>query len=239
MRTIILLSAIFILGACSARHSNVASAPVDSVQLSPPSAEHFAFGPGDVIDIKVWRQPDMDMQIVIAPDGAITYPLVGRIQVAGMTYPELVSTIETELQTYYTDPSVAVNIVQVSNQKVFVLGEVNNPSVLQIENELSVLEALTRTGGISNDANTENVLLIRGGLEEPTLYTVNVQGIIGGDLSQNVMLQRGDILMVPTSTIVEVERFFRRISGILSPVVSGSATYRNVNGQGAQSAPTQ
>jgi len=180
----------------------------------------------------------MDMQIVIAPDGAITYPLVGRIEVAGMTYPELVTRIETELQTYYTDPSVAVNIVEVSNQKVFVLGEVNNPSVLQIENELSVLEALTRTGGISNDANTENVLLIRGGLEEPTLYTVDVQGILAGDMSQNAMLQRGDILMVPTSTIVEVERFFRRVSGILSPVVSGSATYRNINGQGAQSAPT-
>jgi protein involved in polysaccharide export with SLBB domain len=122
---------------------------------------------------------------------------------------------------------------------VFVLGEVNNPSVLQIENELSVLEALTRTGGISSDANTENVLLIRGGLEEPTLYTVNVQGILSGDLSQNVMLQRGDVLMVPTSTIVEVERFFRRVSGILTPVVSGTAIYRNINGQGAQGATSQ
>jgi polysaccharide export outer membrane protein len=239
MRTIILLSAISILTSCAAKHSNVATAPVDSVHVSPPAAEHFVFGPGDVIDIKVWRQPDMDMQIVIAPDGAITYPLVGRIEVSGMTYPELVSTIELELQTYYTDPSVAVNIVQVSNQKVFVPGEVNNPSVLQIENELSVLEALTRTGGISNDANTENVLLIRGGLENPTLYTVNVQGILAGDLSQNVLLQRGDVLMVPTSTIVEVERFFRRVSGMLSPVVSGSAIYRNINGQGAQSAPSQ
>ena len=239
MKTIILLSALLSLTACVAKHSNVANAPVDSVHLAPPAAEHFAFGPGDVIDIKVWRQPDMDMQIVIAPDGAITYPLVGRIEVSGMTYPELVTTIETELQTYYTDPSVAVNIVEVSNQKVFVLGEVNNPSVLQIENELSVLEALTRTGGISSDANTENVLLIRGGLEEPSLYTVNVQGILSGDLSQNVMLQRGDILMVPTSTIVEVERFFRRVSGILTPVVSGTAIYRNINGQGAQGATSQ
>jgi polysaccharide export outer membrane protein len=94
MKTIILLSALLNLTACVAKHSNVANAPVDSVQLAPPAAEHFAFGPGDVIDIKVWRQPDMDMQIVIAPDGAITYPLVGRIEVSGMTYPELVTTIE-------------------------------------------------------------------------------------------------------------------------------------------------
>ncbi len=222
--------------ACAGKDAppNVAESD-DVVTLRPPAPEDFVFGPGDKIDIKVWRQPDMDMQIVIAPDGAITYPLVGRLQVAGLTYPELVTTIETALQEYYTEPSVAVNVVEVSNQKVFILGEVRSPAVLQIENDLSILEALTRTGGINPDARTDNVLLVRGGLDAPQLYTVDVNAIFAqGDFSQMVYLQRGDIVLVPAKTIVNVERFFRRVQGMLAPFLSGSAIYRNVVTGGAQ-----
>jgi polysaccharide biosynthesis/export protein len=222
--------------ACGSKNGppNVAESD-DIVTLRPPAPEDFVFGPGDIIDVKVWRQPDMDMQIVIAPDGAITYPLVGRLVVAGLTYPELVSTMETALQDYYTEPSVAVNVIQVSNQKVFILGEVRSPAVLQIENDLSILEALTRTGGINPDARTDNVLLVRGGLDSPQLYTVDVNAIFAkGDFSQMVYLQKGDIVLVPAKTIVNVERFFRRVQGMLAPFLSGSAIYRNVVTGGAQ-----
>jgi len=107
--------------------------------------------------------------------------------------------------------------------------------VLQIENDLSILEALTRTGGINPDARTDNVLLVRGGLDEPQLYTVDVNAIFAkGDFSQMVYLQRGDIVLVPAKTIVNVERFFRRVQGMLAPFLSGSAIYRNVITGGAQ-----
>ena len=82
-------------GCATARVPNVSEADTVPV-LRPPAAEHFVVGPGDVIDIKVWRQKDMDMQVTIAPDGAITYPLVGRIEVAGMSYPELVDALEDD-----------------------------------------------------------------------------------------------------------------------------------------------
>ena len=117
---------------CAVRAPNV-SESADVPILRPPAAEDFVLGPGDVIDIKLWRQPDMDMQVTIAPDGVITYPLVGRIDVGGLSYPELVSTLEEGLRRFYTEPSVAVNVVKVSNQKVFVLGEVRNPAVLQVD----------------------------------------------------------------------------------------------------------
>jgi len=233
----VLVGALLVLtAACGPRNAppNVAEGD-DIVSLRPPEPEDFVFGPGDIIDVKVWRQPDMDMQIVIAPDGAISYPLVGRLQVAGLTYPELVSTIEAALRDYYTEPSVAVNVVQVSNQKVFVLGEVQSPAVLQIESDLSILEALTRTGGINPDARTDNVLLVRGGMEAPQLFTVDVDAIFSeGDFTQMVYLQRGDIVLVPAKTIVNVERFFRRVQGMLAPFLSGSAIYRNVVTGGAQ-----
>jgi protein involved in polysaccharide export with SLBB domain len=107
--------------------------------------------------------------------------------------------------------------------------------VLQVQNDLSILEALTRSGGIDPDARTDNVLLIRGGLEQPELYTVDVKAIYAeGDLSQLVYLQRGDIVVVPTKTIANVETFFRRIQGVLAPFVGGSAVYRNAVSGGAQ-----
>lgn len=224
-----------VMSACGPKQAvNVSEAPEGLVSLSPPQARDFVFGPGDVIDIKMWRQEDMDMQVVIAPDGVITYPLLGRIEVAGLTYPELLRLMERELATYYNEPSIAVNVVKVSNQKVFVLGEVANPSVLQIENDLSVVEALTRTGGISQDAKTTNLLLIRGGVDDPTLLTVDIASLFkDGNVTQNIYLQRGDILLVPPKTIVHVERFFRRVQGVLAPFVSGSAIVRNVSGPGS------
>jgi polysaccharide export outer membrane protein len=213
----------------------VSDAPEGVVSLSPPQAEDFMFGPGDVIDIKMWRHDDMNMEVVIAPDGVITYPLIGRIKVSGLTYPQLLKRMEKALSRYYKDPSLAVNVVKISNQKVFVLGEVRNPAVLQIENDLSVVEALTRTGGISADAKTSNLLLIRGGIDEPILLTIDIADLFSkGDLTQNIYLQRGDILLVPVKTIVHVERFFRRAQGVLAPFLSGSALYRNVSGPGAQ-----
>ncbi len=230
------LLVVAVLAACGGQQPppNIASGD-EAVTLRPPEPKDFVFGPGDVIEIKVWRQPDMDAQIVVAPDGAISYPLVGRIKVAGLTYPELIETIEQALSKYYTEPSVAVNVVQVSNQKVLVLGEVKSPAVLQIENDMTILEALTRTGGLSVDARTDNILLIRGGLEQPELYTIDIDAIFGkGDFSQMVYLQQGDIVLVPPRTIVNVERFFRRVQGILAPFVAGSAIYRNVLTGGAQ-----
>ena len=236
MRTVI-LSLLLLLSACATTKTNAPNieTAADAATIRPPAPAEFVFGAGDRISIKVWRHEELDMEVTVAPDGGITYPLVGRIQAAGMTYPQLLEAIEAALSEYYTEVSVAVNVEEVSNQKVFILGEVKTPMVLQIENDLSILEALTRTGGIVDDARTDNVLLIRGGLDEPELYTVDVGSIYGqGELSQLVYLQRGDIVVVPTKTIANVETFFRRIQAMLAPFVGGSAIYRNAVSGGAQ-----
>lgn len=204
---------------------NIADA---SPELRAPAPQDFVFGPGDILDLKVWRHSDLDMQITVAPDGNISVPLVGELVVTGLTYPELIDALESALSDYLVEPSVAVNIVSVSNQKVFILGEVQNPAVLQIANEMTILEALIRTGGIHQDSRTDNVLLIRGNLDSPELFLVDVKAIYAsGDMSQLVQLQRGDIVYVPAKTITNVERFFRRVQGIIAPFVGGSVVYRN------------
>jgi polysaccharide export outer membrane protein len=223
-----LLPLCLLLFACAParRPPNVADT---DLTLRMPVAEAFTFGPGDALKITVWRHDDLTMDVIVAPDGAISYPLIGRLVVAGLTYEQLVGRLQDAVSEYYVDAQVAVNISAIASQKVLVLGEVQNPQVLQITNELSLLEALTRTGGINLDARTDNVLLIRGGLETPQLYTVDVRSIYGrGDFTQMVYLQKGDIVYVPTSTITNVERFFKRLSSVLAPAVGGSAIYRNV-----------
>lgn len=232
---LLLFAWVVALGACApaAAPPNVAETEVN---LRLPASEAFTFGPGDSLRVWVWRHDDLTMDVTIAPDGAISYPLVGRIVVAGLTYEQLVAKLQDAIDEYYVDAQVSVNITQVTNQKVVVIGEVNNPQVLQITNEMSLLEALTRTGGINPDARTKNVLVVRGGLDTPTLFTVDVDAIFGrGDFSQMVYLQRGDIVYVPAKTITNVERFFRRLSAVLSPAVSGSAIYRNIISGGAAS----
>lgn len=234
MRTVGLLLLTCLGGACARPEPppNVADA---GAAFKVPAPEDIMFGPGDVLDLRVWRAPEMDTTLTIAPDGTVSLPLLGRLYVSGMTWTELVETLEGRLAEYYVNPQVSVNPVEVSSQKVLILGEVRSPAVLQVEGELSILEALVRTGGIHPDARTDNVLLVRGGLDEPQLVLVNVDAIYQrGDFTQMVMLQRGDIVVVPTRTITDVERFFRRIQGMLAPFVAGSAVYRNAVSGGAQ-----
>ncbi|MCP4806584.1 MAG: hypothetical protein GY913_01015 [Proteobacteria bacterium] len=219
------LLSILSVGCTKQAPSNIAEA---GEALRAPAPQDFVFGPGDVLDLNVWRHDELDMTITVAPDGRISMPLIGEVVVTGLTYPELISTLEGSLSEYIVEPSVAVNIVSVSNQKVFILGEVQNPAVLQIANEMTILEALIRTGGIHQDARTDNVLLIRGDIADPELYLVDVDAIYAqGDMTQLVQLQKGDIVYVPAKTITNVERFFRRVQGIIAPFVGGSVVYRN------------
>lgn len=211
---------------------NVADA---GVELRLPSAQAYTFGAGDTLKIWVWRHEDLTVEVTVAPDGAISYPLVGRLEVAGLTYEELMTRLQAAVSEYYVDAKVQVNVTNITSQKVLVLGEVQQPQVMQIKNELSILEALVTAGGINPDARTSNVLLIRGGLDKPVLYTVNVDAVYTkGDVSQLVYLQKGDIVVVPTKTITNVDRFFRHVQAILSPAVGASAIYRNFLGGGAQ-----
>lgn len=222
--------------ACAARQgaaTNIADAELSARQV--PTVEQFQIGPGDKIAITVWRHEDLSMEVTVAPDGTISFPLVGTLPVAGKTYSELREMLTSAIQEYYTNPQVAVNIVELQNQKVIIVGEVTRPSVLQLTGEMSVVEALTLAGGINQYARTNNVLLVRAGKEGPELYTVDVDSIFSeGAGDQLVMLQRGDIVVVPTRTITNAARFFKDVSSVLAPFVAGSAVYRNALSGGAQ-----
>jgi polysaccharide biosynthesis/export protein len=202
--------------------------PVSEAPVSE-APDTYMFGPGDQLSLTVYRHPDLDAELTIAPDGTITVPLLGRLEVGEKSYVDVVTMLEAGWGAYYTDISVAVNVTQILSRKAFVVGEVTNASAVPLTSNVSVLEALVLAGGINKDAKTDNILLVRPGEGGTELYTVDMAAVMTGDTADNVLLRPGDVLVVPAKTIVNVERFFRRVSGILSPFLNSTQMYRNVS----------
>ncbi len=181
----------------------------------------FILGPGDKIEIAVWRYDDLKREVQIDPSGKIIYPLVGDIEAGGMSIFQIRDKIRDGLSKYIVDPQVSIRIISVQNQKVLVLGEVKNPGIFQIEGSMDALEAVARSGGFTLDAKKKSVILIRGGIGKPELKRLDFDNALKeGDLTQNIALQRGDIVYVPRTFISNVDRFFEHFSKIISPLVT-------------------
>lgn len=162
----------------------------------------FILGPGDKIEITVYRHDELSKTLWIGPSGKIIYPLIGDIQASGLSIFELREKIRDGLSKYIIDPKVGINIITVQSQSVAVLGEVKKPGSFFLDHPLTVLEAISLAGGFTIKAKQGSVFLIRKGLEKQTVKVLNLKKAIKkGDLTYNVVLQRGDIIYVP-------EKFF-------------------------------
>ena len=186
----------------------------------------FILGPGDKIEILVYRNDDLKRTVQIDISGKITYPLVGDIQAGGSSIFQLRDKIRDGLSKYIIDPQVSVGVVTVQSQRIAVLGEVKNPGLFIMDTPLTTIDVLTKAGGFTTNAKQKNVLLIRGGLKKPELIVLNMEGYFSKqDLAQNVYLKNGDIIYVPETFIENVARFFDHLVRIIAPIVSGEGGY--------------
>lgn len=191
-----------------------------------PRVLQFILGTGDELDIAVFRKNDLNQTVRIGPSGKIMYPLTGDIQAAGLSVFQLRDKIRDGLSKYIVNPQVSVRIMSVRSQKIIVLGEVNRPGFFQPEISMSTLEVISRAGGFTRDSKQNSVLLIRGGMEDPELRKLDLEKALkAGDLSDNVLLQSGDIIYVPNTFISDVSRFFAHLSIIISPIVEVERGY--------------
>lgn len=201
-------------------------APTSDESANEAKVSEFILGPGDKIEIMVYRHDDLHRTIQIDSSGKITFPLVKDIQAGGGSIFQLRDKIQEGLSKYIIDPQVSVGVVSFQAQKVIVLGEVKNPGYFQMETTLTALDLISQAGGFTLDGKQKNVLLIRGDIKKPKLSVLNLEKALReGDLSQNVILQRGDIIYVPRTTISNVNRFFTHLSTIISPIVSLESGY--------------
>ena len=177
----------------------------------------YTIGANDVLKISVFRHDDLQMDSVsVHSDGIITLPLLGDVQVEGLTVTELRDKLEGLYGKYVLEPQVIVSVTNAVSKKIFVLGEVVSPGTIRQTAEISLLEAILQSGGPTYDAKTSAVLLIRG----KKAYKVNLNDSFNGKRFESISLASGDIVYLPSTTISSVSRALRHVSSILAPFVA-------------------
>lgn len=153
---------------------------------------------GDAVMVSVWRQDALQKQVVVLPDGSITLPLVGRIEVVGLSTPEVEQRITEKLKVYLPEPVVTVVIAGIDGNRAYVMGKVLKPGPLIISGPTTVLQAISIAGGFDKFADESGIKVIREKLDVQEIFPVRYKDIISGrDMSTNIMLKAGDTLVVP------------------------------------------
>ncbi len=157
-----------------------------------------ALGPGDVFEIKVFGEPDLTGIYRVAGDGTISFPLVGKLVIAGSTASEAGDLIERALAKYVRSPSVSVFVREFNSKKVYVFGEVKKPGTFAFEDGMNIIQAITLAGGFEKLANKNAIAVTRilDGREQRVQVPVKE---IGEGKTPNFRLEPGDIVFVPES----------------------------------------
>lgn len=153
---------------------------------------------GDKILISVWREATLQREVVVLPDGSITFPLIGRVEVAGQSAPEVEQSVAVKLKQYLPDPNVSVSIVGIDGNRAYVTGRVLHPGPLVINGPITVLQAISTVGGLDRFADESGIKVIRAKPEGQEVLKVDYKDIISGkNISTNIQLKAGDTLVVP------------------------------------------
>lgn len=164
----------------------------------PPTDAEYKIGAQDVLNVDVWKEPEITRTVPVRPDGKITLPLLNDVQAAGLTPMELAHTIRDGLKKYLTDPQVSVTVQQINSQRVYVTGEVVRPGAFPLLPNMTVLEALTSSGGFTQFAKTKNVYVLRMVDGKQSKLPFNYKAVVNGKKSaDNIQLQPGDTIVVP------------------------------------------
>jgi len=165
---------------------------------SSKPVDYYRIQPGDVLAVSVWKEEDLIQEIIVRPDGQITFPLVGEAKAAGNSIEDLRLLISERLKKYIPDPVVTVSVRELSGNTIYVLGKVNRPGVFPIVRNVDVMQALSLAGGTSTYAALNDIKILRrenGKVRALSFKYAEVEK--GKRLEQNIVLQAGDVVVVP------------------------------------------
>jgi len=171
-----------------------------SFPISTFAAESITYkiGPGDVLDISVWKEEGMQLKVVVKPDGGITFPLAGDIFASGLSTAELTDLLAVKLKRYIPNPVVTVSVVQSVSNKIYVLGKVNRPGEYMATSYMDVLQALSLAGGITPFADSDEIKILRRNKSGKKVFNFDYDEVISGEqLEMNIILEAGDTVVVP------------------------------------------
>ncbi|MGZ5200162.1 MAG: XrtA/PEP-CTERM system exopolysaccharide export protein [Telluria sp.] len=189
-------AAALLLGGCA---THLPAAEGQSVSTNPD----YLIGPGDNVNIVVWRNPEVSMAVPVRPDGKITTPLVEDLQAAGKTSSQLARDIEKALAKYIQEPVVTVvvtNFVGNYSEQVRVIGQAAKPQALPYKRDMSLMDVLIAVGGVTEFAAGNRATIVRTENGKQQRLAVRLDDLIhDGDVSANVAMRPGDVLVIPES----------------------------------------
>jgi len=164
----------------------------------PSTGSHYVLGAEDVLNISVWKDEQLTKEVVVRPDGSVSFPLVGDVQAAGRTVEELRADLATRLTKFIPNPQVSVAVTKVLSYRIYVLGRVNKPGEYMVGHRTDVLQALSLAGGLTPFAAENDIRVMRRVNGEQQVFPFRYgEAKKGMGLEHNIQLQRGDVVMVP------------------------------------------
>jgi polysaccharide biosynthesis/export protein len=161
------------------------------------SEESYVVGPGDSLQIVVWKEPGLSGLVTVRPDGFVTLPLVNEVQVAGLKTAALREALEKRFREFVTDAYVTVRVEKIASSEVFLIGEVAKAGAYPLIGNDTFLQILTRAGGLSPFADRHNIRVVRRQGDKVTEFIIDYDAILKGDVKQDVLLRQGDRIIVP------------------------------------------
>ena len=186
------------LTACSTASSTYPAAPA----IASTTGYNYIVGPGDTLNITVWRNPELSQTVPVRPDGKVSTPLVDELVAQGKTTVEIARDIEKALSKLVRDPVVTVivtNFVGPYSEQIRVVGEAAKPQILAYKQKMTILDVMIAVGGITDFADGNRATILRTS-ENNAQYGVRLKDLIkNGDVSANVEMKPGDVVIIPQS----------------------------------------
>jgi len=175
------------------------SAEVDRAASNRALAYEYLIGAGDTLQVSVWNEPNVSVQsAVVRPDGKITMPLIKEVEVAGLTPPQAEKIITASLSRYITDANVTVVVSAINSKKVYVIGAVRKEGTLPYTYGMSVLQALSEAGGLTEYAKRKKIYVLRAENGRDYRLGFNYDEAVRGErMEQNIVLLPGDTVVIP------------------------------------------
>jgi polysaccharide export outer membrane protein len=158
----------------------------------------YKIGPQDVLKIDVWKEEQLTRTVPVRPDGKITLPLLNDVQAVGLTPMELAGVISDQLKKFINGPQVTVSVTEINSRRVYVNGEVTKAGAYALLPHMTVLQALSSSGGFTQFARIKNIYVLRTESGEQIKMPFNYKEAVSGkNVAQNIELQPGDVIVVP------------------------------------------
>lgn len=161
-------------------------------------AGDYAVNPGDILEISVWKEEDLQKQVIVRPDGYFSFPLTGDIRAAGRSIEEIRKDVATSVGRFVPDPVVSVAILEPRGSKVYVIGQVNRPGEYPVNRYVDVVQAISMASGFTPFAQLDNIRILRRQGTSQTAIPFSYGDVAAGKrLQQNIVLEPGDTVLVP------------------------------------------